>query len=138
VSIRDRHENLDLTGDPWNGRTLEWATSSPPPFYNFAKTPVIHDIDAWHDMKKKGISPLPETFQPIHMPRNTWAGPVIGLIGIPLGFALIWHIWWLAIVSFVGAVGCAIVHSFDQDRDYYVPAEEVAEIEGRAAVAKAA
>jgi cytochrome o ubiquinol oxidase subunit 1 len=63
---------------------------------------------------------------------------VIGLLGIPLGFALIWHIWWLAGVSFVAAVGSAIVHSFDQNRDYYVPADQVAEIEGRAAVAKAA
>jgi cytochrome o ubiquinol oxidase subunit 1 len=138
VSIRDREQNRDLTGDPWNGRTLEWATSSPPPFYNFAKTPKVEALDAWLDMKKKGISPLPEVFQPIHMPRNTWAGFVIGLITIPLGFALIWHIWWLAAVSFLGAVGCAIVHSFNEDRDYYVPAEEVAEIEGRAAIAKAA
>jgi cytochrome o ubiquinol oxidase subunit I len=139
VSIRDREQNRDLTGDPWNGRTLEWATSSPPPFYNFAQTPKVGGLDAWHEMKKKGISPLPATFQPIHMPRNTWAGFVIGIISLPLGFALIWHIWWLAIASFVAAIGCAIVHSFDQDRDYYVSAEEVAEIEGRAAaLAKAA
>ena len=138
VSIRDREQNRDLTGDPWNGRTLEWATSSPPPFYNFAKTPKVEALDAWHDMKKKGISPLPDTFAPIHMPRNTWAGFVIGIAGVPLGFALIWHIWWLAGVSFIGMVGAAIVHSFNEDRDYYVPADEVAEIEGRIALAKVA
>jgi cytochrome o ubiquinol oxidase subunit I len=139
VSIRDRNENRDLTGDPWNGRTLEWATSSPAAYYNFAQTPRVEALDAWHDMKKKGISPVPETFQPIHMPRNTWAGPVIGLLALPFGFGMIWHIWWMAILFFVAMIGSAIVHSFDQDRDYYVPADEVAEIEGRnAALAKAA
>ncbi|HET8612702.1 MAG TPA: cbb3-type cytochrome c oxidase subunit I, partial [Sphingomonas sp.] len=139
VSIRDREQNRDLTGDPWNGRTLEWAVASPPPFYNFARTPVIEGLDAWHEMKKRGETLVPETFEPIHMPRNTWAGFVIGIASVPLGFALIWHIWWLAGLSFIFSVGCAIAHSFEQDRDYYVPAEEVAEIEGRRiAIAEAA
>jgi cytochrome o ubiquinol oxidase subunit I len=139
VSIRDRNENRDLTGDPWNGRTLEWATASPAAYYNFAQTPRVEALDAWHDMKKKGISPVPETFQPIHMPRNTWAGPVIGMLALPFGFGMIWHIWWMAILFLVAMIGSSIVHSFDQDRDYYVPADEVAEIEGRnAALAKAA
>ena len=43
VSIRTRERRLDLTGDPWNGRTLEWATSSPPPAYNFAVVPRSRD-----------------------------------------------------------------------------------------------
>ncbi|WBO22153.1 cytochrome o ubiquinol oxidase subunit I [Sphingomonas abietis] len=139
VSIRDRHENRDLTGDPWNGRTLEWSTASPAAYYNFAQTPHVEALDAWHDMKRKGISPTPTTFHPIHMPRNTWAGPVIGILSLPFGFGMIWHVWWMAGLFFVAMIGSAIVHSFDQDRDYYVPAEEVAEIEARnAALAEAA
>ncbi|USI73056.1 cytochrome o ubiquinol oxidase subunit I [Sphingomonas morindae] len=139
VSIRDREANRDLTGDPWNGRTLEWAVASPAPFYNFAETPKITGLDAWHLMKKAGARPVPAVFAPIHMPRNTWAGFVIGLLGVPLGFALVWHMWPLAIASFVAVIGCSIVHAFNTDRDYYVPAEQVAETEGRnAALAKAA
>ncbi|WP_423828182.1 cytochrome o ubiquinol oxidase subunit I [Sphingomonas oleivorans] len=131
VSVWKREEYRDVTGDPWGGRTLEWSVSSPPPFYNFAATPVVHDIDAWHDMKKRGQTGVPSHFAPIHMPRDTGAGFIIGMLCIPLGFALVWHIWWLAIASFVGTVAVAIVHSFNEDRDYYVLAEQVAEIEGR-------
>ncbi len=138
VSVRDRAQNRDLTGDPWNGRTLEWATSSPPPFYNFAHTPAVHGLDAWQELKKRGETESSLPFVPIHMPRNTGAGFIIGMICVPLGFALVWHIWWLAILSFIGAIGTAIVHSFNEDRDYYVPAEHVSHIEGRNALAKAA
>ena len=132
VSIRDRNlpENVDVTGDPWDGRTLEWSTSSPPPFYNFAEVPEVHDIDAYWGMKEKGITEKKDAdYKQIHMPRNTGAGIVISLFALILGFALIWHIWWLAIASFVGCIVTAVVRSYDDDVDYYVPAEEVARIE---------
>ena len=124
-SIWKREELRDVTGDPWNGRTLEWATSSPPPDYNFAFTPVVHDNDAWTDMKKRGyVRPL-DGFKPIHMPRNTATGIVLAGLSMAMGFALIWHIWWLAAVSFAAILVTAITHSFNYHRDFHIPAEQV-------------
>ncbi len=125
VSYFQRDQLRDETGDPWGGRTLEWSTSSPPPVYNFAKTPVVHDIDAWWDMKKHGYQRPLSGFEDLHMPKNTGAGFVISMIAMVLGFALIWHIWWLAIVSFAGVIIATIVHTFNYNRDYYIPAAEV-------------
>ena len=124
-SIWKRDELRDVTGDPWDGRTLEWATSSPPPAYNFAFTPVVHDNDAWTDMKQRGyVRPL-EGFKPIHMPSNTPVGVVLAGLSLALGFALIWHIWWLAAASFAGILATAVAHSFNYHRDFHIPAEEV-------------
>ena len=130
VSYRKREELRDHTGDPWNGRTLEWSTSSPPPAYNFAFTPVVHDGDAWHDMKKRGYERPELGFIPIHMPKNTWAGIVIAGIATALGFALIWHMWALAVLMFAAVVVITIVHTFNYQRDYHIPADEVVRIEG--------
>ena len=125
VAVRNRKALADVTGDPWNGRTLEWATSSPPPAYNFAFTPVIHEIDAWSDMKKHGYQRPTSGFVPIHMPKNTGAGVVLSAISVALGFALVWHIWWMAGASLVALIVAAIWHTFNYDRDYYIPAEDV-------------
>ncbi|QIL69436.1 cytochrome o ubiquinol oxidase subunit I [Diaphorobacter sp. HDW4B] len=129
VSFWKRKELADETGDPWDGRTLEWATSSPPPQYNFAFTPVVYEIDAWTDMKKHGYKRPLTGFQPIHMPANTGAGVVIGALSTILGFALIWHMWPLAIASFAATVLASIIHTFNYKRDYYIPAAEVAATE---------
>jgi cytochrome o ubiquinol oxidase subunit 1 len=129
VSYLRREELRDVTGDPWNGRTLEWATSSPPPQYNFAFTPVVHEIDAWWDMKKHGYQRPLAGFEPIHMPANTGAGVVISGFSLVCGFALIWHMWPLAAASFVAVVLSAIVHTFNYQRDFYIPAAEVAQTE---------
>ena len=126
VSIWKRDELRDVTGDPWEGRTLEWATSSPPPQYNFAFTPVVHDIDAWTDMKKHGYQRPLSGFEPIHMPANTGAGVVIAGLSTVLGFALIWHMWPLVIASFAATILASIIHTFNYKRDYYIPAVEVA------------
>ena len=128
-SIWKRDELRDLTGDPWDGRTLEWATSSPPPAYNFAFTPVVHDNDAWTDMKKRGyVRPL-DGFKPIHMPQNTATGIVLAGFSMVMGFALIWHIWWLAGLSFLAILATAITHTFNYHRDFHIPAEEVVQAE---------
>ena len=125
VSIKNREKLRDTTGDPWNGRTLEWSTSSPPPPYNFAFTPVIHDLDAWYDMKKRGFARPAAGYRPIHMPRNTGAGILMAGIAAVLGFAMIWYIWWLAGLAFVALIGAVIAHSFNYDREYYVDVDEV-------------
>ncbi|AYV48010.1 cytochrome o ubiquinol oxidase subunit I [Caulobacter flavus] len=129
VGFMKREQYADKTGDPWGGRTLEWSTSSPPPAYNFAFTPVIHEIDAWHDMKQRGYVRPTTGFIPIHMPKNTGAGVVLAGISVVVGFAMIWQIWWLAVISFVALVASAIIHTFNFKRDYYIPAEEVVRIE---------
>ncbi|HYG06078.1 MAG TPA: cytochrome o ubiquinol oxidase subunit I [Stenotrophomonas sp.] len=129
-SVWKRKEHMDLSGDPWDGRTLEWATSSPPPFYNFAHLPHVDDRDQFWEDKQKGKGWVrPSSYQDIHMPRNTAAGFWIGAFSIVLGFALTWHIWWLALVGLVGMIGSFIARTFDNDIDYYVPAAEVERIE---------
>jgi cytochrome o ubiquinol oxidase subunit 1 len=130
VSIKNREKLRDTNGDPWDGRTLEWSTSSPPPNYNFAFQPVVHDLDAWYDMKDRGAERPVSGYKPIHMPRNTGAGVILSFLALALGFAMVWYIWWLAAVSFVGLIVVAIGHTFNYKRDYHIPAEEVAETEG--------
>ena len=129
VSILSKKKVMDVTGDPWNGRTLEWATSSPPPQYNFAFTPIIHDGDAWADMKKRNAQRPIAGYMDIHMPRNTGTGVILAGLSVVLGFALIWYIWWLAILSFVAIIAAAVFHTFNYDRDYYIPIEAVAQVE---------
>ena len=131
VSVLNRDELRDVTGDPWDGRSLEWATSSPPPDYNFAFTPVVHDMDAWYDMKSHKYARPTEGFQPIHMPSNTWAGIVIAGVSTVFGLAMVWYIWWLAALSFVAVIGVAIFHTFNYKRDFHIPVEEVIETERR-------
>ncbi len=131
VSIMNRDKLRDFTGDPWGGRSLEWATSSPPPDYNFAFTPVVHDMDAWYDMKSHKYARPTEGFTAIHMPSNTWAGIVLAGLSTVFGLAMVWYIWWLAALSFVAVVGVAIFHTFNYKRDFHIPVEEVIETEAR-------
>ena len=125
VSIWKKEELRDVTGDPWDGRTLEWATSSPPPDYNFAFTPVIHELDAWYDMKDKKAQAPVEGYRPIHMPKNTGTGVIIAALSTAAGFGMIWYMWWLAAIALIGVVVVAIWHTFNYDRDFYIPVEEV-------------
>ncbi|MFM1712695.1 cytochrome o ubiquinol oxidase subunit I [Aeromonas salmonicida] len=132
VSIRDREKNRDLTGDPWGGRTLEWAISSPPPFYNFAIEPTITGLDAFWEAKQNGTAyQQPKQYAPIHMPKNTGAGVIIAGFSALFGFAMIWHIWWMAIAAFVAMIATWIIHSFNDDVDYYVQVDEIERIEGQ-------
>ena len=132
VSIRDREKNRDLTGDPWGGRTLEWATSSPPPFYNFAIEPKVTGLDAFWEAKADGSAyKKPAQYAPIHMPKNSGAGVIIAAFSVVFGFAMIWHIWWMAIAGFVGMIATWIIHSFNDDVDYYVQVDEIERIEGQ-------
>ncbi|MDP9156533.1 MAG: cytochrome o ubiquinol oxidase subunit I [Pseudomonadota bacterium] len=128
----------DVTGDPWNGRTLEWATSSPPPVYNFAVLPVVHELDAFAHMKERGRTRhAREAYRDIHMPRNTSAGLIVALFSLAIGFALVWHIWWLATAGLLGVIVTLIIRSNDTDIDYTIPAATVAGMDGSPAQTRA-
>ncbi len=131
VSIKNRKQNLDKSGDPWDGRTLEWSVQSPPPVYNFAVIPVVKDRDAFWDMKAKGFKSQAEStkYEDIVMPKNTALGIYISGFMFLLGFAFIWHIVWLGVVGFVGAVSCLIFRSFQEHTEYVIKAEDVAKME---------
>ncbi|WP_282271078.1 cytochrome o ubiquinol oxidase subunit I [Stenotrophomonas sp. PS02298] len=130
VSIRDRKKNADLTGDPWDARTLEWETASPVQFYNFATLPKGEELDEfWHRKQRGEAWQKPAKYSDIHMPKNTGTGVVIGAFSLVLGFAMVWHIWVLAIIGLVGMIATFIYRTFDKDVDYWVPAAEVERIE---------
>lgn len=130
VSIRNRKENRDTTGDPWNGRTLEWDTSSPPPFYNFAMIPDVDARDAFWEMKQHPpSSSVKIEYEPIHMPKNTPIGLYIGIFGFLFCFGVIWWMLWLAIVGFLGILIFMIVRLEEEETDYYVTVQEIKEIE---------
>jgi cytochrome o ubiquinol oxidase subunit 1 len=129
VSVMKREELRDETGDPWNGRTLEWSTASPPPDYNFAFTPVVHDHDAWWDMKNRGYVRPVSGFMPIHMPKNTGAGVILAGISVAMGVGLIWQMWWLPPLGLIALLAVAIGHSFNLDRDFHIPVEQVVRTE---------
>jgi cytochrome o ubiquinol oxidase subunit 1 len=129
VSIRKREALADLTGDPWNARTLEWSTSSPPPSYNFAFTPIVHDTDAWQDMKERGYVRPISGFKPIHLPKNTGVGVILGALSVVFAFAMVWWIWWLAALSFASILATAIAHTFNYNRNFHLPADVVARTE---------
>lgn len=132
VSIKDRNQNLDVTGDPWNGRTLEWSTSSPAPFYNFAHLPEVHDIDSYWEEKQNGTAhQRSANYEEIHMPTNRSEGLIITFFISVFGFAMIWHIWWLAVAGLALSIISLIASSFNKNVDYFVPANKVEEIENK-------
>jgi cytochrome o ubiquinol oxidase subunit 1 len=130
VSIRTREQRRDLTGDPWNGRTLEWATASPPPPYNFALMPEVEDVDAFWEMKKReDLDPVQPSYETIEMPRNSPVGIVAAFFALVIGFALIWHIWWMAIFGLLGAAVTTLVFGWSENREFEITAAEVAQME---------
>ncbi|MEM8978118.1 MAG: cytochrome o ubiquinol oxidase subunit I [Pseudomonadota bacterium] len=124
-----KREELKCGNDPWDARTLEWATTSPPPYYNFAFTMRVHALDTWHHMKQNGVKSPTTGFAPIHMPHYTSSGIVIAGFMTVMGFALIWHVWWLAALGFFTSLAWGIGHTFNYNRDYYIPVDEVRKIE---------
>jgi cytochrome o ubiquinol oxidase subunit 1 len=133
VSIRNREALRDLTGDPWDGRSLEWSTSSPPPAFNFAVLPDVHGEEVYWSIKQRAIEAqrLGETpqYEAIHMPRNSPTGFITAFFATLIGFALIWHIWWLAGLGFVGAYATFVAFAWRDHDEYEIPADEVARID---------
>ncbi|WP_308516166.1 cytochrome o ubiquinol oxidase subunit I [Sphingomonas flavescens] len=128
-SIRTRDKRRDITGDPWDGRTLEWLTLSPPPHYNFAVLPDVHGEEAYWHRKKLAIERatlIPEpAYQPIEMPLATPTGVVVAFFATVCGFAVIWYIWWLAILGLVGAFAVMVWYAWQDEHEHIIPVEEV-------------
>jgi len=133
VSIWQRNERRDLTGDPWNGRTLEWSTASPAPIYNFAVIPKVSERDAFWVAKQRGDKPERPEYEDITLPKNTPLGMVIAGFALIFGFAVVWHIWWLVLLGFVGIVTTIIIRANDEDTEYTLTAREVEKLENQAA-----
>jgi len=132
VSIWQRKKNLDTTGDPWNGRTLEWSVPSPAPFYNFAIIPEVSERDPFWAEKQAQAEGKPKpkpVYHDIHLPKNTPIGMFIAGGAFTAGFALIWHIWWLALVALVAIIVLVIVRTLDEETEYTVTAEELERLE---------
>lgn len=134
VSIKNRDALRDRTGDPWNGRTLEWSVSSPAPLYNFAVLPTVDELDAFWAYKEQHpkedrVHPKDIDYQPIHMPKNTPAGFIISIFAGIAGFALVWHMWIFAIIGFLGVLATASGKTFFTDTDYYIDVETIRKTE---------
>jgi len=130
VSIKNRKQNLDTTGDPWDGRTLEWSIPSPAPVYNFATTPPVSDRDEWW-VRKQSKSEKHLPLQPIAIPKNTPFGLLIAGAAFIAGFAIIWHIAWLAIAGVIGIIICLIIRTLDDDSEYTLSVAEIKTIEAQ-------
>jgi cytochrome o ubiquinol oxidase subunit 1 len=132
TSIRDRESLRDLTGDPWDGRSLEWSTPSPPPAFNFPVLPVVHGLDAFWSMKmaaRDQHQPAEEPhYEAIEIPRNSPTGFVCAFFATMVGFALIWHIWWMAVLGLVGAYFTFVIFAWRDVSEEEIPAAEVARI----------
>jgi cytochrome o ubiquinol oxidase subunit 1 len=129
VSIRTRERRRDLSGDPWNGRTLEWSTASPPPAYNFAALPEVKSLDAFWDMKRRGALVPLERYETIETPARSANGFVTAFFAVVLGFAMIWHIWWMAILGVTCAALTLLAFGWIVRVDGEVSGEELARIE---------
>jgi cytochrome o ubiquinol oxidase subunit 1 len=127
-SIWRRDANRDLTGDPWDGRTLEWSTDSPPPVYNFATLPEVHDRDAWWAMKKSRQIEKPQ-YEAIELPKNTSFALILAGCAFLFGFAVVWHIWWLAFLTLLGLITAIIIRSTEEKTEQTISAARVAKIE---------
>lgn len=130
VSLRDREENRDLTGDAWgSGRTLEWSIPSPAPFYNFAVTPTVHSLDAFWEMKENKLKnpniQIQKHYAPIHMPHRTATGFIIALFSGVFGFGIVWHIYWMIALGLLGIFATAMARTFSMKLDYYLQSEDV-------------
>jgi cytochrome o ubiquinol oxidase subunit I len=129
-SIKTRGQRRDITGDPWDGRTLEWLTLSPPPHYNFAVLPDVHGQEAYWGRKQRAIEreqfiEEPE-YKPVEMPLNTPTGVICAFFASVCGFAVIWYIWWLAILGLVGAFAIFVWYAWRDEHEHVIPVEQVA------------
>lgn len=136
ASFMQKRRLVDESGDPWDGRTLEWSVPSSPPSYNFTVVPEVFARDAFWDMKQKGL--VKRAYEDIHMPRNTASGIYISIFAFLAGFGFVWEIVWLAVVSILAILVCLIVRTFNEDSEYTVKAAEIEKLEEDRIAKKAA
>jgi cytochrome o ubiquinol oxidase subunit 1 len=143
VSVRGREQRREPTGDPWDGRSLEWATASPPPPFNFAVLPTVTSEESYWDIKQQArathqlVTPEPQ-YAAIEMPRNSPTGFVTAFLAVVTGFALIWQIWWLVVIGLLGAYATFVVFAWRDVHETEIPAAEVARIDRANRAARAA
>ncbi|MEO7904895.1 MAG: cytochrome o ubiquinol oxidase subunit I [Candidatus Saccharimonadales bacterium] len=123
--IKNRAKNRDITGDPWNGRTLEWSTTSPAPHYNFAVLPHVTDRDQFWEDKRNGITTTRTDYADIHMPKNSPLGLYVAGFAFLVGFGAVWHIAWMAIVGVVGVIACLLYRLSDDNTEMTITADEL-------------
>ncbi len=129
VSFRDKRNNLDKTGDPWDGRTLEWSTKSPAPFYNFAVIPKVTRRDEFWEMKRDGTADKNPAYKDIHMPKNTGVGIYLAGFAFIFGFSTIWHVYWATALSTLGIIATLIIRSMNDDTEYTISAKELEKLD---------
>lgn len=128
ASFMQKNRLKDTTGDPWDGRTLEWATPSTPPIYNFNVIPIVTSRDAFTEMKRLGLPTRP-AYEDIHMPRSTASGIYISAFAFLTGFGAVWHIMWVIVAGILGIIIFTITRTFNEDVEYTIPAAEVEKLE---------
>ncbi|WP_274364884.1 cbb3-type cytochrome c oxidase subunit I [Paenibacillus thermotolerans] len=123
------HHKKDVTGDAWNGRTLEWSIPSPAPVYNFAVIPQVSEVDDWWEQKQRlaqGNPPAPvPPLEPIHMPKNSGIPFIKSFLWFLAGFGFVWNWMWLTIPAMIGIAICMLARSFTYNDDYYIPVEDI-------------
>jgi cytochrome o ubiquinol oxidase subunit 1 len=128
-SIKHRDQLRTGASDPWDGRTLEWSTTSPPPAYNFARVPKINGLDAYWEAKQEVTPTSSEPYEAIEMPKNSALGFFMAFFAVVGGFGMIWHIWWMGVVALIGFIALIAWKSWDEDDEFELSAGEVAKLE---------
>jgi len=131
VSIKNSRQNIDVTGDPWDGRTLEWSTASPPPVYNFANIPIVKSKDEFWRMKTLQQENILQSciYSKIFMPKNTGFGFFISFFSLLFSFSAVWHIWWLLLFSLLSIIYLFILKSFKKNDHYIMSIKQIKKIE---------
>lgn len=132
ASIIQRHRLYDVTGDPWDGRSQEWATASPPPSYNFTVIPTVKSFDTFWE-SKRSHAPVKPAYEDIVIPKNTAAGIYISIFAFLASFGFVWEIIWLVVVSLIGIIVVFIIRGFDEKSEYVLTAAEVQNLEEKRA-----
>ncbi len=128
-SYLKRDSTRDITGDPWNARSLEWSTASPAPFYNFAALPVVSSRDAFWEMKHAKKRPEIPELEPLHLPKNTPAGLFIATFAFLFGFGMIWHLWWLALIGVLGIIMTVLIRVTSGEHEETISVKQLKEVE---------
>ncbi|WP_409296947.1 cytochrome aa3 quinol oxidase subunit I [Peribacillus sp. SCS-26] len=124
-----RFASRDISSDPWDARTIEWATHTPVPEYNFARLPQVDSSESLWDAKKRGHVLFKGKYEKIHMPNNSGMPFIMGCIFFAWGFSFVFGIWVPLILTTIGIFVCMALRSFEKDHGHYIPVDEIEETE---------